>query len=161
MRRSILYIRFLLMTAFLLGIVGCHDMEDQPSFKAQEGPRLSSPDESVPVQGKEVFVPGETLINPVPASEASVQRGKTLFEINCAMCHGKQGFGDGPVGKKFLPQPANLHEQRIQQMNDAEIFIRITSGFGTMPSFQRRITPQERWNLVNYLRGFKETSPKS
>ncbi len=141
-------------------ICGCYDMHDQPSFKAQEGPRLSSPSESVPVQGKEVFVPGETPMNTVPSTEASVQRGRLLFEINCAMCHGPQGQGDGAVGLKFLPRPPNLHEARIRKLTDADLFRRITHGFGTMPPFQKRISPTDRWHLVDYLRALQETAPQ-
>jgi mono/diheme cytochrome c family protein len=148
----------LLMTAVVSGTTGCYDMHDQPSYKAQEGPRLAAPDESVPVQGKEAFVAGEALINPFVRTDVSVERGKTLYDINCAMCHGEQGLGDGAVGKKFLPQPANLREERIQRLSDADLFKRITYGFGSMPSFKKRIKPNDRWNLVNYLRDFGKVS---
>ncbi len=146
-----------LFMAVLLGAVGCYDMSDQPSYKAQEGPRLSSPDEAVPIQGKEVFVQGEALINPISRTDTSVKRGRRVFEINCIMCHGAEGKGDGPVGEKFLPQPANLHEERIQKLSDADLYKRITFGFGSMPSFKKRIPPVNRWDLVNYLRDFEET----
>ena len=145
---------------FVILLSGCYDMHDQPSFKAQEGPRLYSPKESVPVQGKEVFVSGDALINPFPSDDSTIERGKRLYEINCAMCHGNQGMGDGAVGKKFLPQPANLHEERIQRLSDADLFVRITYGFGSMPPFQKRILPDDRWKLVNYLRDFRDQSAR-
>lgn len=144
-----------LVLLVLAGTPGCRDMDDQPAFKAQEGPRLTSPPDSVPVQGKEVFVGGDVLINPYARTDDSVGRGKRIFAINCAMCHGKEGLGDGPVGKKFLPQPANLHEPRVQRLSDADIYKRITFGFGSMPSFKNRIPPDDRWTLVNYLRDFR------
>jgi mono/diheme cytochrome c family protein len=147
----------LLLTAVLLGAAGCYDMHEQPSFKAQEGPRLTSPDESVPIQGKEVFVQDEALINPAPRTDDSVKKGRRIYEIYCLMCHGSQGMGDGLVGKKFLPQPANLNEERIQRLSDADLYKRVTFGYGSMPSFKKRIPPDDRWDLVNYLRDFRET----
>ena len=87
----------LLLTVVLLGAAGCYDMHEQPSFKAQEGPRLTSPDESVPIQGKEVFVQDEALINPVSRTDDSVKKGRRIYEIYCLMCHGSQGMGDGLV----------------------------------------------------------------
>ena len=42
---------------------------------------------------------------PIAASAAGdAAKGKTLFETNCASCHGTSGKGDGPVGLA-LPEP--------------------------------------------------------
>jgi mono/diheme cytochrome c family protein len=139
----------------IFSILGCYDMHDQPSFKAQEGPRLGSPGGSVPVQGLEMVPAGTVLVNPVVRAEESVLKGKTLYEINCAMCHGSDGKGGGRVGSKWLPQPANLHQQRIQRLSDGDIFNRIMAGYGTMPAFKKRIPPEDRWHIVNYIRDFK------
>jgi mono/diheme cytochrome c family protein len=127
-------------------------MYDQPSFKAQEGPRPGPPAGSVPVTGIENIDWGTALENPVPAGRTSIDRGRELFAINCAMCHGKSGRGDGRVGAHFTPPPPNLHEQRIIALADADIFKRIALGFGRMPAFKKRITPEDRWNLVNFVR---------
>ncbi len=137
------------------GLAGCYDMHDQPSFKPQEGPRLSSPGEAVPVQGTEILAPGKVPINPVAATEDSLAAGKSLFEINCAMCHGREGRGDGPVGKKWIVPCANLHQERIHRLSDGDLFNRITAGYGTMPGFAKRLAPEERWHIVNYARQFK------
>lgn len=137
-------------------LAGCYDMHDQPSYKAQEGPRLYPPEGSVPVQGLEV-VTSEPPMNPVARNQESVEKGRTLFAINCAMCHGKEGRGDGPVGKKWLVRPANLHKTRIQRLMDGELFNRITAGYGTMPGLKKRIPPEDRWHIVNYVREFRSS----
>jgi len=138
----------------------CHDMHDQPSFKAQEGPRRTVPQESVPLRGREV-IRGRALMNPFPSDDASVARGRELFGIHCAMCHGPDGRGDGPVGRVFAPRPADLHQPRIQRLSDADLYRRITVGFGAMPAFGRRIAVPDRWHLVNALREFREGPPAS
>ncbi len=159
MRRSGQQRRGLLVWLSLLalwwGLSGCYDMHDQPSFKAQEGPRLSSPGGAVPVQGVEILMPGKVPVNPVAATEDSLAVGQTLFETNCAICHGREGRGDGPVGKKWIVPCANLHQERIHRLSDGDLFNRITAGYGTMPGFARRLSPEDRWHVVNYARQFK------
>ena len=139
--------------ALLLAASGCHDMQDQPSYKAQEGPRRTVPGESVPVQGREARGPIPRN-NPVPRDDASLARGRELFGIHCAMCHGTQGRGDGPVARVLVPRPADLHQERIQRLSDADLYRRITGGFGAMPAFGRRIRARDRWCLVHALREF-------
>ncbi len=39
---------------------------------------------------------------------ADVAAGKTIFETNCATCHGMTGKGDGPVGMALNPKPRDL-----------------------------------------------------
>ena len=61
-------------------------------------PRLSPPESAVPITGKEVPLTVDdiaTLSNPIP--EEMIDKGKFLYEINCAMCHGLSGTGDGTV----------------------------------------------------------------
>jgi len=157
MKRSRSFSRYALMVVICFFVLaGCYDMHDQPAYKAQEGPRLYPPEGSVPVQGLEVLVPGSPA-NPVARTAESDEKGKSLFAINCAMCHGKEGRGDGPVGKKWLVPPANLHKKRIQDLQDGELFKRITEGYGTMPGLKKRIPPENRWHIVNYVREFRSS----
>ena len=127
-------------------------MDEQPSFKAYEAPAIAPPAGSVPVSGKEVVQRGAEPRNPVASTEASLIQGKGLFEINCAMCHGRTSAERGPVGKKLTPPPPGLDRIVVRSRSDAHIFSAVTFGFGRMPSFQDKLTPGERWNLVNYLR---------
>ncbi len=63
-------------------------MEIQPSFRAQEGPRLALAAESVRFDGPSVPKNGELPHNPVPADAVSLARGEQLFTSHCAVCHG-------------------------------------------------------------------------
>jgi mono/diheme cytochrome c family protein len=139
----------------LLFCTGCNDMHDQPSFKAQESPRLSAPRAAVTTRG-EIPQPdyGSRLENPVPADAASLKRGAELFQINCAMCHGTRDTYLGPVGRKLVPPPPSLHDPRIQQLSDSDIFLRIYLGFGRMPAQGLRISNEDHWHLVNYVKSF-------
>jgi mono/diheme cytochrome c family protein len=127
-------------------------MDRQPSFKPYRAPVLTPPTGSVPLSGRETVPPGAELKNPLPASAASLSQGEMLFDINCAMCHGRSSAEPGPVGKKLTPPPPGLDQDMLHGLNDTAIFKAITVGFGRMPPFRDRITPRERWNLVNFLR---------
>jgi mono/diheme cytochrome c family protein len=125
-------------------------MDDQQSYKPYKAPVLSAPAGAVPVTGKEI-VPQESEQRN-PASAASLSRGKTLFETNCAMCHGETSTERGRVGQKLVPPPPGLDHDMVKGLSDAAIFKAVTLGFGRMPLFQDKLTREERWDLVNFLR---------
>ncbi len=127
-------------------------MDDQQSYKPYKAPVLAPPAGAVPITGREVVSQESELKNPVPSTAASLTKGKALFEINCVICHGQTSAERGPVGKKLVPPPPGLDHDMVKELSDSTIFKVITFGFGRMPAFQDKLTPQERWNLVNFLR---------
>jgi mono/diheme cytochrome c family protein len=131
------------------------NMNEQLSYGFEQGPRLAAPAESVPVQGP-ALIAGEPASLPVPSSPNSLQRGKTLFGINCIMCHGAGGTGNGAVGAFFNPKPFNLTSSAVQSLQDNELFLVITQGFGVMPPFAENLSPEERWDVINYVRTLKK-----
>jgi S-disulfanyl-L-cysteine oxidoreductase SoxD len=133
-------------------LTGAIWLDDQQSYKPYKAPVLAPPDGAVPVTGREIVMQASEPRNPVPPTAASVAEGKTLFEINCAICHGQTSAERGPVGKKLVPPPPGLDQDMVKGLSDSTIFKAITFGFGRMPVFQDKLTPRERWNLVNYVR---------
>jgi cytochrome c5 len=131
------------------------NMNEQFSYGFEQGPRLAAPDSSVPVQGPDL-IGGEPASLPVPSSANSIQRGKTLFGINCQMCHGAGGTGNGAVGAFFTPKPFDLTSSTVQNLQDDEIFVVITQGFGVMPPFAENLSAEERWDVINYVRTLKK-----
>jgi mono/diheme cytochrome c family protein len=127
-------------------------MDKQPSLKPYQAPILRQPVGSVPITGREIVSQDTELKNPLTATEASLTKGKDLFTINCAMCHGQTSLERGPVGKKLVPSPPGLDHELVGELGDAQIFKAVTFGFGRMPPFKDKLEPQERWELVNFLR---------
>lgn len=127
-------------------------MDRQPSYRPYKAPVLVQPAGSVPITGKEIVSQGDELKNPLTPSQSSLLQGEALFTINCAMCHGQTSAARGPVGLKLKPPPPGLDHELLRNRNDARIFKAITFGFGRMPPFKDKLTPQERWELVNFLR---------
>ena len=90
--------------------------------------------------------------NPVSATDASVARGRELYEPNCAQCHGLTGRGDGPLADTLAIPPADF-KLHVPFHTDLFFFQVITRGFGVvMPAFGGGISEEDRWNLINFLR---------
>lgn len=68
--------------------------------------------------------------------------GKTLFERNCAPCH-------GPDGARGRFGAANLKKSI---MSDSAIIERIENGKRIMPSFRKRLSTDEIRELVAYVK---------
>lgn len=132
------------------------NMADQPSVRPlEQAPRAAVPGTipiDYPVAPGISFEEAGQLPNPRPATAASVGAGEELYAVYCLVCHGPAGAGDGPVVAKFV-RPPNL-KGASRGFSDGYIFALITHGRGNMPSYNR-ISPQERWDLINYLRNLQ------
>ena len=131
-------------------------MEIQPSYRQMENP-LPVPERSIPIEGPIAILGMGAPENPAAADEASIARGKELFTINCQMCHGVTGEGNGPISA-FLTnfRPANLTSEVVQSKSDGSIFLTISNGLeGRMPALNENLTVSERWDVVNYVRTLK------
>ncbi|RIK30504.1 MAG: hypothetical protein DCC56_09275 [Anaerolineae bacterium] len=134
-------------------------MEIQPSYRPMEDP-LPPPSRSVPIEGA-IAIPGMGAPeNPTVADADSLTRGAELYAINCQMCHGITGEGNGSVAP-FLIQfkPANLTTEVTQSQSDGSIFLTISNGVdGRMPALNENLTVSERWDVVNFIRTLKKAA---
>ncbi len=105
------------------------------------------------VTGTTNFV--ETI--PVEVTAKLLARGQQRFNINCSPCHGMQGDGNGVVKKLNvgLATIANLHDKRIVELPDGEIFNTITYGKNTMGPYGANVTVEDRWAIISYLRALQ------
>jgi mono/diheme cytochrome c family protein len=125
-------------------------MVNQESIGYEQGPRLAAPVQAVPVQGP-VLIAGQPASEPVPATANSLQRGEVLFGINCAVCHGKGGTGDGPLSHFFSPGPADLTSDDVQSLSEEVVFLVITNGRGTMPGLEENLSVVDTWDIVKHV----------
>jgi mono/diheme cytochrome c family protein len=90
--------------------------------------------------------------NPVAATPESVKKGAALFAIYCTPCHGTSGKGDGLVAAKFVPPPdlTNADLQKVRTDGYWQSYLSV--GGAVMPSYAEALTPDERWDVVNYVR---------
>jgi mono/diheme cytochrome c family protein len=98
---------------------------------------------------------------PLEVTPALMQRGQQRFSINCAVCHGPLAAGDGIVKQYGLATVVTLQDDRIRNMADGEIFNTITHGKNTMMAYGPRITVQDRWAIISYLRALQRSQHAS
>jgi mono/diheme cytochrome c family protein len=100
--------------------------------------------------------PGRTAIpNPVPRTEKAIAMGRTLFHKQCATCHGRAGKNDGPGASgvaQDIQRARFLTDPELQAESDGSLFWKIREGRGPMPSTEKRLRDEERWQIVHYLR---------
>lgn len=139
------------------GFPWSRDMKDQPSIRPQEAPRRP-PAGAVPREGWERPMSreemGKILANPVPFQQQSIESGRRLFEIYCALCHGMDGKGMGRVAIKFIPPP-DLTLPMFQQKADGFLYGTIRNGGAIMPAYGAVLSSKERWDIVNFLRSLQ------
>lgn len=144
------------------------DMMNQPSIKPQEGKEATRPfaARSVPITGIPTQIhnrdEAKNLTNPIPATEESLKKGRTLFRIYCAACHGLNGGANSPISPKI--GAINLREDYAQkQLTEGWIFGTITFGSAIMPAYgdpmgrddkrgSNDLSVEERWHVVNYVK---------
>jgi mono/diheme cytochrome c family protein len=105
--------------------------------------------------------PVQAGINPVAPDAQSIEAGRMLYATECLECHGALGLGDGPRAATLNPPPLNL-TVHVPLHGDGQLFQFISGGVpGTaMPVFGGRLTDEQIWNLVNYLRTLAAPPPQ-
>ena len=143
------------------------------SWCAEDRPDCRQPVEgTVPVTGGDPVVPpaqlaptaaniralGRRFQNPVLQTAESLERGRDRYGIFCALCHGAQGAGDGPIDSVmggFIP---SLVTEQVRRYTDGYIFAVIVSGRGLMSRYRHRVRGDDRWHIVNYIRVLQGTA---
>jgi len=105
------------------------------------------------------FVTGTTNfveLNPLPVTDELLHRGQQVFDITCAACHSKVGDGNGtPKRIGAMVVVGNLHDKRIVELADGELFNTISYGKNLMQGYTKNLPVQDRWAAVAYLRALQ------
>ena len=94
-------------------------------------------------------------VNPFEITSKLIERGRQRFQINCSPCHGPTGDGNGVTKKLGMALVKDLHEPRIVEMGDGELFFIITNGRNTMMPYGAQVTVEDRWAIISYLRALQ------
>ena len=110
---------------------------------------------SLSAQGNGGSPEGRKMKNPVASSATSITAGKATYQKYCRFCHGTEALGDGPSAPKDS-HPSNLTDKQwTRGSTDGELFVVMRDGAGPkfdMKGFKGRMTDQEMWNVVNFIR---------
>jgi mono/diheme cytochrome c family protein len=98
---------------------------------------------------------GRELVNPVPRTPEALAQGQALYQTFCAVCHGEQGAGDGPLVPR-IPNPPSYASERVRAMPAGQLYHVVTRGAGRMPPYALQITPAQRWLIVHYVQTLQQ-----
>jgi mono/diheme cytochrome c family protein len=136
------------------------DMFRGPAVQPFELTPRVTPAGALPVRGGEPRMSREdaerALRNPLAATPEHLARGRDLFLITCATCHGPDGKGDGPTAHRTIIPPANLTEGQPAQRTDGYLYATIRDGGIVMPAYGDAVSPLERWEIVLHLRALQQ-----
>lgn len=90
--------------------------------------------------------------NPLPLNKETLLHGQAKFDVYCAPCHDRTGSGRGVVPTKATWVPGNLHDDRVVNFVDGELYHVISNGRRTMPGYRFQISEKDRWAIVAYVR---------
>jgi len=123
----------------------------------QVGTNLVYPWQDLPVNSGRITGTTNFLENnPLPFTAELLRRGQERFDIHCAACHTRLGDGNS-VAKRIAAMPvvANLHDKRIVELPDGEIFNTISYGKNLMQGYAANLNVGDRWAIIAYLRALQ------
>lgn len=95
------------------------------------------------------------------SSDEDQVKGKQAYQAYCSRCHGEQAKGDGEDARKLTKPPTNLVDLAyISTKSSQDLYQSITTGKAPdMPSFGSLLSEEDRWAIIDYLRGQVYASP--
>ena len=100
------------------------------------------------------------LKNPLHPTAPALKLARELYVDKCAHCHGDTGKGDGRDASRYDPAPMDFTDaKRMSEATDGELFYKISEGKKPMPVFKNKLTEDQRWELVLFIRSFAQSSP--
>ena len=92
---------------------------------------------------------------PIPVSYDLMELGRKKYDIYCKVCHGGLGGGNG-VTLNYGINATNLLTQVYLDRPDGNIYTTITNGYNTMMGYGDKLTVEERWAVVLYVRALQK-----
>lgn len=98
----------------------------------------------------------EKMTNPEEASKENIAIGKSLYSKHCKSCHGKEGYGDGPKAEEVEGDLGDFSTSEFQAQSDGAVFYKSYIGRKDMPSFEKKMSEEDAWLVVHYMRTMEE-----
>ncbi|MFA8434476.1 MAG: cytochrome c [Marinifilaceae bacterium] len=97
-------------------------------------------------------------LNPYEASRKNISKGKKVYMTNCKSCHGEPTKDNA---MPLVPKPTDLGSQTFLVQTDGEIYYKVKTGKGTMPTFDKTLNDENKWMVIAYLRSFDKNKKKT
>ena len=101
-------------------------------------------------------------LNDYKVSQYTLDVGRGKFQIYCAVCHGQAGDGNGIMkvrsaieGDAAIVTIASLQTPLIRAYPNGQLYDVVTNGKNTMMGYGDKLSPEERWAVVAYVRALQ------
>ncbi|RMG87716.1 MAG: cytochrome c [Bacteroidetes bacterium] len=108
----------------------------------------------------------ELLYNPFPITAKGLERGKELYNIYCGICHGEKADGNGYLvsednpNAKYPAQPKNFLLPEYMAASNGRFYHAIMYGINVMGSYADKLSYEERWQVIHYIRSLQAKESK-
>jgi len=145
---------FLLLSAAILFAL-------TPISSQASKPQQAAPD-AAPEQTP-AATPAANATNPVKPTAEMQTKAKTLYQIDCSMCHNDNGNGKTDLAKSMgITVPDFTDAKAMSAKMDGELFIVIRNGKDKMPpEASGRANDALLWNLIHYIRNMSKSQPSA
>lgn len=105
-----------------------------------------------------IFTNSALAGKPLPSSPELISKGQASYKINCSVCHGDKGDGNGPAGASLNPKARNFISEKYKFGSKPEqVFKTISEGSkNTSMAGFAHLSEEERWGLTYYVLGLKK-----
>lgn len=157
---------------FTLILTGCRlDMRDQPRVEPFEESALFSDGASARPRVADTVARGQLRLDdhlrtgrvngevaasfPFTVTQPILERGQERYDIFCAPCHSITGDGKGIITDYGMRAPTSFHDPDLAAEPPGYYFTIISGGTRIMPGYASRITPEDRWAIIAYIRALQ------
>lgn len=105
----------------------------------------------------------EIRTNPFPISKDGLERGKELYDVFCATCHGEKGDGNGFIydNGAYPAAPRNFLAKDWVDTTAGVYYHAIMYGKNVMGHYKDKVSYEERWQIIHYIRSLQAKEFKS
>lgn len=139
------------------------------SLKKNEGRATYRPNGHVPyfypdTEEGRAAATEKIIYNPFPITDEGLAKGKELYTIYCAICHGDKGDGNGYLvsgpQSKYLAQPAIFINDDFINSSNGRYYHAIMYGKNVMGPHADKLSFEERWDVIHYIRSLQAKEKK-
>jgi len=88
-------------------------------------------------------------------NKLTLKHGQNRFNIYCTPCHGDDGAGNGMIVQHGFLNPPSFHSEEVRRKSDDFYFGVISNGYGAMFSYADRLSVNDRWAVIDYIRALQ------
>ena len=99
------------------------------------------------------------LFENIPSTETitlTPSIGESLYSKHCKSCHGSEGYGDGSKADDVDGDLGDFSSKEFQSQSDGALFYKSYIGRKDMPNYEKKLSEEDMWLTVNYIRTLAE-----